>query len=743
MADTAEDIVAAARGIVVERCPYLSHILFSVRPVPMEGLGTFAVGKDWVMFYDPAKALEWQPISTAAVVFHELCHVLREHFDRLEAQRADDPWGVNAACMAEGTKVLMADGSEKPIEKVQIGEVVWGADGLGVVLNSFSKTVAEVVETVTLSDSAISTPDHRFLTEDGYVEAEKIPSVRLVRRTRSLCSKTSRNDVFTISSQIRNETDSGVVSLPNKEYSNQSKDDASVDKTRGEVRPRQLSNCSNERISKVVGTIFCKCNEFSALVGDLQRSENSKTIQRRCLEEATPRSYCLSGGHSGRRGNGYDNQSQQQQIPSAKNLSHQYEYGLSKLDASVGVCQSTCSICEQKEALLGAVGQWTDYCRHPGIDGAVFDCQKETSPFSPRIYKTSGGPAEIRCSDPENEEHSSGNTQIAFERFHQRRIRKQTTVWDLTTTCHSYVANGFVVHNCDREINDDVVQANFVLPGQPLMPHDIEMPNGLTAEAYYRKSETEPKPSAPGCGGKCGSCAGNPTEGEGNGEGGLSDTDKQVTLLRTAQEIKEYTKSYGHVPSGLRAWADAKLKPAKVDWRKRLAALVRNSLASTAGACDFTWRKIGRRSLHSAGRTGWPLAPAYRRPIPNVGVVLDTSGSMYGNSIAIALSETLGIAKAVGGGVKVYACDAAVHKVATVMKESDLERVNAGGGGTSMRPGFLAARMGKADLVVILTDGIMGQSDWPTPDECRGTRTLAVICGGQHPPSHVPFVEVN
>jgi predicted metal-dependent peptidase len=319
----------------------------------------------------------------------------------------------------------------------------------------------------------------------------------------------------------------------------------------------------------------------------------------------------------------------------------------------------------------------------------------------------------------------------------------------------------------DREINDDLEEAGWRLPIKGLMPSDIRKVNGLTAEEYYHPLEAvivNLKFITPGCGANCGGSAGNPTEWEkehddSDAPAPLDALEQDIILRQTANDIAKHVKEHGKgsVPSGLQAWAETRLEPAKIDWRKRLASLTRASLGAKAGASDWTWRKPGRRALHSAGRSGWPLAPSFYQPTPKVGVVLDTSGSMdadmnmtqfskiKGNNKVIhaALSEVMGIAKASGAAVTVYACDAAVHAVAKVVSERDLERVNRGSGGTDMRPGFNAAKKERPDLIVIVTDGIVGD-DWPSQEDCQRQRTLAVLVGAsEHPPEWIPFVEAK
>jgi predicted metal-dependent peptidase len=345
----------------------------------------------------------------------------------------------------------------------------------------------------------------------------------------------------------------------------------------------------------------------------------------------------------------------------------------------------------------------------------------------------------------------------------------------------------------DREINDDVIAAGWKLPGEPLLPEQIGMESGLLFEEYYTKDKQnrdekrgkQPQPSSvPGCGGKCGGCAGNPTEWEqqnagsegapsavpqdgppdgsafspGEGESGspsppipdpVSSLEQEIALRKVALDTIAHAKAKGSVPGGLKAWAEAAILPPKVDWRQRLRGLARQAIASVAGASDFTWRRMGRRSAYAAGRVGWPLAPALHQPVPKVALVLDTSGSMSmkGESgrtlLEEAASEVLGIVQAAGGDVFAVACDAGVHAQTKLRRAADIEKLNKGGGGTNVRPGFEAVRKWKPDIVVICTDAVVGD-DWPTPEDCRGVRVLAAVVGdGGDVPPHIMCVRVD
>ncbi len=351
-----------------------------------------------------------------------------------------------------------------------------------------------------------------------------------------------------------------------------------------------------------------------------------------------------------------------------------------------------------------------------------------------------------------------------LRQHHKRRGNRHPDLWNRAA---------------DREINDDLIEAKWILPVEPLLPKDIGKPPGLLAEEYFFETHLNPKGrdcepiqmpqnamdsatwrQCPGCGAACGGAAGNPTEWEKDNAAGsdaapapaaAGELEQEITLRKCAIDTINHMKAKGRgtVPSGLQAWAAAMLEPAKVDWRKKLAHLVRQALMSVAGASDFTWRRSGRRALHSAGRAGYPMTPAYHQPVPKVAVVLDTSGSMQTDGkdrrtlLQEALSEVYGIVKAAGGDCMAVACDADVHAVARIRGAADLEKLNKGGGGTIMAPGFLAARKSKPDIVVIVTDSIVGDG-WPTAEQCQGVRVLAAVVGNSVTvPEYIACVEVD
>ncbi len=92
----AEDILASAKLLAVRMFPYFRPAIGKLVPVPMPGLNTFGVTKRFVMYYDPDIILKWMEQKTGAVISHEVCHPLRNHFGRAEAMGVvgDPDWNL-------------------------------------------------------------------------------------------------------------------------------------------------------------------------------------------------------------------------------------------------------------------------------------------------------------------------------------------------------------------------------------------------------------------------------------------------------------------------------------------------------------------------------------------------------------------------------------------------------------------------------------------------------------------------
>jgi predicted metal-dependent peptidase len=163
------------------------------------------------------------------------------------------------------------------------------------------------------------------------------------------------------------------------------------------------------------------------------------------------------------------------------------------------------------------------------------------------------------------------------------------------------------------------------------------------------------------------------------------------------------------MPGEAARWVNDILEPV-VPWRQVLAAAVRRGVGWTHGHTDYTYTRISRRQS-AAQRI---ILPATRRRVPEVAIVVDTSGSVDDGLLAQALGEVDGVLAGLGvsgGSVTVLATDAAVQAVTTVRAAADVQL--GGGGGTDMGAGIAAAISARSrpTLIVVITDGY---TPWPT-----------------------------
>jgi predicted metal-dependent peptidase len=167
---------------------------------------------------------------------------------------------------------------------------------------------------------------------------------------------------------------------------------------------------------------------------------------------------------------------------------------------------------------------------------------------------------------------------------------------------------------------------------------------------------------------------------------------------------------------------------AKIDWRKVLAAELRRGIADVSGSVDYSYRRPSRRASVSND----VVLPSLRRPVPEVAVVCDTSGSMTESLLALVLAEVEGLLRGVGLGARstrILACDASVHSVQRVASARQLEMV--GGGGTDMGEGIATAMKlrPRPAVIVVLTDGY---TPWPSRAP-KGARVVVGLLGPRAP----------
>lgn len=275
----------------------------------------------------------------------------------------------------------------------------------------------------------------------------------------------------------------------------------------------------------------------------------------------------------------------------------------------------------------------------------------------------------------------------------------------------------------DAEINDDLAES-LELPGSPVFPSHLGGRPGLLAENYFATwrdfsgTRTWDLDCGSGADGR-----GRPWEGD---REGLPRWQARLLRRLVAQEIVRHGKDAGNVPTGLLRWADDVLEP-KVNWRRALTAELRKAVADTLGAVDYSYRRPSRR----ASAAGDVVLPALRRPVPEVAVVCDTSGSMTEDLLAAALAEVDGLLRALGLArqLRVIACDTAADAARRVSSARQVELI--GGGGTDMGAGIAAAYAlrPRPAVTVVLTDGYTPWPDGQPP----GMRVIVGLLGEDAP----------
>jgi predicted metal-dependent peptidase len=271
----------------------------------------------------------------------------------------------------------------------------------------------------------------------------------------------------------------------------------------------------------------------------------------------------------------------------------------------------------------------------------------------------------------------------------------------------------------DAEINDDLIGTGLRMPDDRIVPQELGWKAGRLAEEYYHAPHLDTE-SEPDCGsGSDGRVR--DWELRGDQGSGLPPGEQHLLRSQVASEVLRYCKEgVGRLSAGWRRWAEDLLEP-KVDWRRVLAAEIRKGLSTVSGRVDYTYRRPSRRASASPDI----VMPALERPVPEVLVLCDTSGSMGDEELATVLAEVDGLLKGVGlarNRVRVMAVDAAVQTVQSVTNARQLNLV--GGGGTDMGAGLVAAARlrPRPSVVVVLTDGM---TPWPA----QAPKGMQVVVG--------------
>ncbi len=291
----------------------------------------------------------------------------------------------------------------------------------------------------------------------------------------------------------------------------------------------------------------------------------------------------------------------------------------------------------------------------------------------------------------------------------------------------------------DLAINTDLTAEGWKLCSDPkkrpaVWPKNFGLPEGKTAEEYYHMLQQKKAsggfqpPEEPGiCSGKCGSIGGKDPSAEeealNKSSLGRSDIELVGIQTRAASEIKaHYNKGRGNVPFFMKEFLDSMAEESFVRWEDELGHIIRSASGRIqAGGHDFSLARPSRRSPARG-----IVRPGMIEYLPELGIVLDTSGSMGEKQLVRAAREAYAIAQTLGIDEVLFCeADAAVSQ--------EWQRVGpdffralaiSGRGGTDFRPAIESAQnlSPPIDILVYLTDG-----DGCAPEE--EPANLAVVWG--------------
>ena len=106
--------LAAARVRASYQRAYFAPALFSLIPVKTDQISSMAVDTHWRLYYNDAWLAAHSVEENAAVLIHEVSHLLREHEARKQASAAKDVTLWNTATDCEINDDLVAEGLPLP-----------------------------------------------------------------------------------------------------------------------------------------------------------------------------------------------------------------------------------------------------------------------------------------------------------------------------------------------------------------------------------------------------------------------------------------------------------------------------------------------------------------------------------------------------------------------------------------------------------------------------------------------------
>jgi predicted metal-dependent peptidase len=179
-------------------------------------------------------------------------------------------------------------------------------------------------------------------------------------------------------------------------------------------------------------------------------------------------------------------------------------------------------------------------------------------------------------------------------------------------------------------------------------------------------------------------------------------THSKGAIQRAVTSAANAARAQGNLPAGLERLAGEITDP-KQDWKE----LMRDFMVVTMGHDEATWSRLNRRKLAVAPHIAFPGTQGHKSG--NVAIVVDTSGSIGADELAMFLGEVSGImGQAAPQECKIFWTDTVVAGIDEIDEYTDMSTLTSkGGGGTDMEAAFPVIDKefnGDVDCCIVLTD---------------------------------------
>ena len=727
----AERKLRNARAVVVQAHPFFGALLLNQKVVETRKIPTCATDGTH-LYFNPDWVLATPNDELQGTCAHEALHPGFCHHTR-RGNRNPRLW--NEACVRGSTRVRMANGSLRRIDRIAAGDVLASPTGPNVVGKVTISKPKAVLELHFEHERIYCSEEHRFLTARGWVRADEIaegeavaldPGVPGVRR-----------------GALQDHDDQGA--------SGSNWENLPADRL-VPVQLRALRRAEAGEAQLALATLGAEADRLGIYRRDRGRRGNAR-----------------SGIATG-------------QVPAAVRGDLDDDAGLGGVLRTVRVLRN--NLAQQLGSLVLA-GDGIGLLDHGvrAADAALPTHQARARRAARRAVRAAAIRSVAEWLAPRD---AAARARDLFETAglestrltSRRRLATPERLYDLATARGSYIAEGLVTHNCDLVINPILLDAGFKLPKGALYRVDCR---GKNTEAVYAKLEAEqppPSPSEPeqgdddmddeakdresefqangerpddepddessdestGAGddessddsdnesrsdgaGDAADDVGDVTAGsgaadasddagapgdalDGGGCGWVSDAPASTEDERQDEEAKWKERmaqaamhAAGSMPGSLRDAVNDLLNP-RADWRDLLRRYM-NALSKS----DQSWQRQNRRFIAS----GTYLPAMYDETIGRVAFVCDVSGSMADGAAQRALSEVAAICTEIKPeGLDVVFFDSRVTASASyeIGDEPEVGALIPGGGGTIFNSAYdwLNERGEDYSVVVFLTD---------------------------------------